>query len=751
MNKNVRKNLKFRIKKNRRKRQRCLKTINKTIRFLGVNAAGLRSKMSTFKKVLTDLKPSVFFIQETKLKEEGKIKMENYIIFEKLRSTRQNGGGLAIGCKPELNPIWVREGGEDIETLSVNIFIENMKIRCCTGYGCQEGELKEKKEAFWDYLDTEVIEAKKEGAGLIIQMDGNLWGGEEIVKNDPRPQNSNGLIFKNFLERNPHLTVVNNLSQCEGLITRERICKSGTEKNILDFFIVCNLVLPFVKRMVIDEDKKYVLTNYENVRKGGKANNSDHNSQYLDLVIRTNIEKPVRTEVWNLKCEKSQEIFKKQTSETKEFSECFQNKLPIFKQIENWKIILKIKIQSSFKKIRIKGDPKKMLHPEMSILIDKRNKLMKDGRKTIEIDKLETAISDIEAEINRNKIIKYFKSYSENPESINLNQVWKTMKRLCPKNQTKIPIAKKNRRGKIISEPDKLKELLVKEYKFRLRARPARPDLENLENRKTKLFKLKLKLASQTRSKLWTKSDLDEALRSLKTNRSRDPEGLINEIFKQKVIGSDLKDSLLIMFNKLKEQQNIPQFMKIANITTIPKKGSRLDLENERGIFRVPILRSILMRLIYNQKYELIDNTMSDCQMGSRKRKGCRNNILIINGIIHDILSTKKKYPVILQIYDYRQMFDAINLQEALSDAFDAGINDDNLPLIYEANKEVRMAVNTPSGLTKRESLSDVILQGDVWSSLLASVQVDNICKDIESSGYGYKYKDVLPISMLMI
>ena len=89
--------------------------------------------------------------------------------------------------------------------------------------------------------------------------------------------------------------------------------------------------------------------------------------------------------------------------------------------------------------------------------------------------------------------------------------------------------------------------------------------------------------------------------------------------------------------------------------------------------------------------------------------------------------------------------------KEALSDAFDAGINDDNLALIYEANEEVLMAVNTPSGLTKRESLSDVILQSDVWSSLSASVQVDNICKDIESSGYGYKYKGVLPISMLAL
>ena len=77
-------------------------------------------------------------------------------------------------------------------------------------------------------------------------MDGNLWAGDAIIRDDPRPQNSNGLLFKKFFDRNPHLTLVNNLSLCEGLITRERKCKDKTEKSILDFFIVCDLVLPFV-------------------------------------------------------------------------------------------------------------------------------------------------------------------------------------------------------------------------------------------------------------------------------------------------------------------------------------------------------------------------------------------------------------------------------------------------------------------------------------------------------------------------
>ena len=79
------------------------------MRFLGVNANGLRSKLRTFKKVLIKLKPSVFFVEESKYKASGRLKLENYIIFELIRQTRA-GGGLALGCAKELQPVWLREG-----------------------------------------------------------------------------------------------------------------------------------------------------------------------------------------------------------------------------------------------------------------------------------------------------------------------------------------------------------------------------------------------------------------------------------------------------------------------------------------------------------------------------------------------------------------------------------------------------------------------------------------------------------------
>ena len=238
-------------------------------------------------------------------------------------------------------------------------------------------------------------------------------------------------------------------------------------------------------------------------------------------------------------------------------------------------------------------------------------------------------------------------------------------------------------------------------------------------------------------------------LSQLKNNKSRDNDGYINEIFKKDVIGNDLKKSLLVLCNQLKKNNMVAKFMNIANITTVPKKGSRLLLKNERGIFRVMVVRAILMRLIYNQKYPEIDSRMSDCQMGGRKNKGCKNNLFIINGIIHEVLKSKKMKPVMFQFYDYAQMFDSINLEQAISDIFDTGVDDDNLVLLYKANCEVDMAVRTSDGLSDRQTVENIVLQGDTWGSILASNQVDMIGKESMEAGHFYLYKNILPVGFL--
>ena len=101
--------------------------------------------------------------------------------------------------------------------------------------------------------------------------------------------------------------------------------------------------------------------------------------------------------------------------------------------------------------------------------------------------------------------------------------------------------------------------------------------------------------------------------------------------------------------------------------------------------------------------------------------------------------------PVLLQIYDYAQMFDSVDLEQALSDLYDVGVKDDTLSLLHKANKEVHMAVKTLSGLTDRQVIKNCVLQGDTFGSILSSVQVDNIGKECIAEGHTYLYKDRLP------
>ena len=62
--------------------------------------------------------------------------------------------------------------------------------------------------------------------------------------------------------------------------------------------------------------------------------------------------------------------------------------------------------------------------------------------------------------------------------------------------------------------------------------------------------------------------------------------------------------------------------MKFTDITSFYKqKGDRRNLENDRGIFGVMKLRSILDKLCYNDYYKIVDSNMSDSNVGGHANR----------------------------------------------------------------------------------------------------------------------------------
>ena len=95
----------------------------------------------------------------------------------------------------------------------------------------------------------------------------------------------------------------------------------------------------------------------------------------------------------------------------------------------------------------------------------------------------------------------------------------------------------------------------------------------------------------------------------------------------------NLKLFILKFFNLIKKKQIYPDIFKLSNISSFHKnKGSKDDLNNDRGVFLVVKLRSILDKLIYNDNYEIINDSMSDSNIGGRKGRNIRDHLFVNKG-----------------------------------------------------------------------------------------------------------------------
>jgi hypothetical protein len=276
-------------------------------------------------------------------------------------------------------------------------------------------------------------------------------------------------------------------------------------------------------------------------------------------------------------------------------------------------------------------------------------------------------------------------------------------------------MAKVDSSGNLITSPQELRNLYLTTYTERLAHRSMKTAFMDIFELQNKLWELRNSECQKIQTEPWTEEQLVRVLKKLKTNKTRDPLGMINEVFKPGIIGKDLLHGLIELLNRVKIEIIVPWFMRLANITSIYKlKNSRLNLENDRGIFVLTAIRMIMDRLLYNDLYPEIEENMSNSNIGALKNKNVRNHLFVVHGIINSVLKGEAKC-VDIQIYDIKQAFDALWLQDCMNDLYDVvpctGRND-KLSLLYKANIENHVSVKTPVGQTDRLNIPEIVMQG---------------------------------------
>ena len=365
---------------------------------------------------------------------------------------------------------------------------------------------------------------------------------------------------------------------------------------------------------------------------------------------------------------------------------------------------------------------------------------------------MEADLAEKYAEGIFNQIKDEIKNIKHEEGGLNSGNLWR-LKNKINKKYPEPPTAMRDSKGNLLTGKRDILEETVKHYEKVLKNRPIKEELKGYQKEREDLASARMKMASQNKTDDWTMDDLDKVLTGLKSNKSRDALGYLNELFKPKVIGSDLKLAILKLMNRIKQTQEYPKCLELCNITSIFKrKGSINDFSQYRGIFRVLVFRSILERLIYNDEYYTIDDNLTDANVGARKHRNIRDNLFVVNAVLNSIKRGSEE-AVDLCTYDVEKCFDALWTYECVNDLYESGLKNDKLTLLFKMNQSAQVAIKTAHGITQRVNISNVIMQGTVWGSLFCATTMDKLAKlAYQNRELLYQYKgkvDVPPLEMV--
>ena len=556
-------------------------------------------------------------------------------------------------------------------------------------------------------------------------MDANSKLGPEYIPKDTHDMSANGKLLGNIIKRHA-LVVANGTEKCTGTVTRRRATKFRTEESCIDIVMFSSDMSSHFKSLYIDEQKKHVLTRISKTKKGIVHKESDHNvliTEFDQLHI-TNNDK-AKVELYNLKNSDCQKKFKAYTSNTNMLSSVFDSNENM--NVLTNRFIKKLDgcIKVNFKKVRLNRNKPTQYENLYNQLRELKGK--EDKESINQIKKVIEAIAK-EAEKKYDKVVEELKTMKPDGGKINSHKFWNLKKKICPKSKDP-PSAMIDKDGNLLTTHEDIEKKAIEVYTERLKPNEIKKHLKSYEATENKLCEERLKLCSLNKTEPWTLDDLNEAIKDLDKNKARDAIGHANEILK--CAGCDLKLAILKLMNHIKNTQTYPEAMQYCNITSLYKhKGNHKDFNNYRGVFRVTVLRSVLDRLVYNSCYTVVDDNLTDGNVGARKGRNIRDNIFVLSAVVNSVINGKED-PVQVQVQDVEKCIDKLWLQATTNALYDAGLQHDMLNILYIENENAKVAFKVNGDVSKRVPVKCVEMQGSVWGSLKCTVSMDVLNKTV--------------------
>ena len=240
--------------------------------------------------------------------------------------------------------------------------------------------------------------------------------------------------------------------------------------------------------------------------------------------------------------------------------------------------------------------------------------------------------------------------------------------------------------------------------------------------------------------------ELEKALRKAERGKAAGDDGCMNEILKQG--GEVMKESLLILFQKMWQGERIPRDWARGVIVPIFKDGEKNNVDNYRGITLLSVVGKLYTRILNTRLSNWFEKEKKivEEQGGFRAKRSTSEQIFILREIIQ--ARRKKRKRTYCCFLDIRKAYDTVFREGLWKRMIEKGVGGKLWRVVKNLYREVGSCVRLGEEKTDWFGLEVGLRQGCILSPILFSIFIDGLAEEVKKVG-GAKYGEII-VSLLL-
>ena len=238
-----------------------------------------------------------------------------------------------------------------------------------------------------------------------------------------------------------------------------------------------------------------------------------------------------------------------------------------------------------------------------------------------------------------------------------------------------------------------------------------------------------------------TKNEIFQAIDKLKKGKSAGTDEISPDLIK--LAKPHIVDYLHKLFQKIYDTGKYPKEWAKSIIIPIHKKGSKLILDNYRGISLLSVTSKVFTSIVNNRLYTWMEENMKICeeQAGFRRHFSTIDHIFTLYSMVNNRLHGQKKGKLYVAFIDFKKAFDTVDRKVLWESMKEEGISTKMIKMIKGIYSIVTATVRYGNNISEDINCPVGVKQGCLLSPLLFSILINKVARKIAEKGRaGYQF-----------